>query len=100
MNDSPITNIIPNPTKPTPIPAAARHFSVSPRTVGNWIASRYIVAYQRGSEVLVDLDQIEEAFKTNKHMRDGRRLPFGKDAIILPLAYRAEVVTETEAAGQ
>jgi hypothetical protein len=57
----------------------------SERTIENWVGAGYITGYRDGAgQILVDLDEIEAAFKSNRQMRDGRR-PYGHRARIVPL---------------
>lgn len=71
------------------IPNAARHFQKSNRTIELWIGNGFIHGYRDGtSNILVDIDEIERAFKTNTRMRDGRK-PFGPKAKIVPLPVTA-----------
>lgn len=74
---------------------AAQYFQTTPRTIENWIGAGYIPGYRlRSRVILVDLDDIEAAFKRYpQKMRDGRR-PYGPKARIVDLGQRAEAVTE------
>lgn len=76
---------------------AARYFQIHPRTLARWLSLGFVVGYADGAKRLFfDLDEVEQALRTNPHMRDGRRSRFGPSARIEPLPSRsvhAEVVS-------
>jgi excisionase family DNA binding protein len=84
--------------------SGARYFNVHDRTIRHWLVKGYITGYQDGSDVLIDLDEIERELLTNPHMRDGRRPRYGADAKIITLPRRtrrarAEVYVESDDPG-
>lgn len=68
-----------------PIAKAAQTLRRHPRTIGNWIASEFIHAYDDGSgKIFVDLDEISRQLKLNRRMRDGRRKFGGVTVVPIP----------------
>lgn len=62
---------------------AARLLGNHPRTIANWLRNRYIRAYVSGARPhLVDLDEIDRALATNKHMRDPRKRYGGSSNVV------------------
>jgi excisionase family DNA binding protein len=59
------------------------------RTVEDWISKGNLTPYSPdGRRILLDMDEVESALKTNPHMRDGRRPRFANivriDAVAKP----------------
>lgn len=68
-----------------PLGRAASVFRRHVRTIENWVGAGFIHGYRdRSGAILVDLAEIEAAFRTNPRMRDGRK-PYGPLSKILPL---------------
>lgn len=64
---------------------AANHFQRTRKTIENWIGHGYVRGFRADNRaVLVDLDEIERALRTNSRMRDGRKV-YGDKAKIVPL---------------
>lgn len=75
-------------------PSAAKTLKRNERTIENWIGEGYITGFRdAGGAILVDLDEIEGAFKRNPKMRDGRK-PYGPKARIVPLPVAPVVAPE------
>jgi len=81
---------------------AAEHFSVTPRTIGNWISKGLITGYMlpnlRG--VRVDIDEIERALRSvpTTVMRTPRS-SFGPNARIVAVPRRDDAETVTPPKG-
>jgi len=76
-----------------PIPTHARNLTCVPKTIERWVDTGKITGYLDGKTVLVDLDEIEAAFKAGT-LRDPRRPRFSPKAKLVPLPKRPEVVPE------
>jgi len=72
------------------ITRAAQFLGCDPKTVKNWVDRGFIPIYRSGGSFLVDLDEIEAAFKTNSRMRDPRRPKFGQNAKVVALPRKIE----------
>lgn len=66
---------------------AARHISVSPRTIRSWISEGWITGYRLpgGRAVRVDLDKLDTMIKTIPASARAPKQPFGPKARIKDL---------------
>jgi excisionase family DNA binding protein len=76
---------------------AANYLHCHDRTISRWISEGLIRGYLDGNTVLVDLDEIEDGFKTNPRLRDPRRPKYGAKAVLVPIPVTAAPGTEADA---